>query len=186
MADNEDSREKKRAYMRAWTAANKEKRAAYMRDYLRNYAREQRAANPEKEREKALVIHKKWRVENPEQYGYRGHKSRARQKGIEFLLTFEEWLSIWTESGKFAQRGTGSLDYCMARHGDVGPYAVGNVRICTNQENIREAHLGRTATEIARANMSKAHLGKTLSADTRLAVSRAMKAHHAKKAMKGG
>ena len=64
---------------------------------------------------------------------YHAHKSRAKNRGIDFLLTFEEWKHIWDSSGK--TRGIGSDDYCMARHNDIGPYAVGNVSIITMKEN---------------------------------------------------
>lgn len=64
---------------------------------------------------------------------YNAHKSRAKRRGIDFLLTYEEWKLIWDQSGK--PRGRGSDLYCMARHNDVGPYAVWNVSIITNCEN---------------------------------------------------
>lgn len=70
---------------------------------------------------------------------YRNSKRRAKERGIVFLLAFEEWLQIWTDSGHLAERGPKKYQHCMARFGDKGPYAVGNVKICTNEENQREA-----------------------------------------------
>jgi hypothetical protein len=64
---------------------------------------------------------------------YNSHKGRAKNRGIEFLLSYEEWLDIWIKSGKLP--GTKSDDYCMARHNDLGPYAIGNVSIITMKEN---------------------------------------------------
>jgi hypothetical protein len=64
---------------------------------------------------------------------YHAHKGRAKRRGIPFLLTYEEWFNIWENSGKI--RGTGSDDYCMARHNDIGPYAVGNVSIIKMKTN---------------------------------------------------
>jgi hypothetical protein len=66
-------------------------------------------------------------------------KQSAKHRGIEWNLTFKEWVSIWDESGKFAMRGQGSGRYCMARLGDIGAYAVGNVSIKTNADNARES-----------------------------------------------
>lgn len=64
---------------------------------------------------------------------YNAHKSRAKRRGIPFLFTFEEWKHAWDTSGK--TRGNKSNDYCMARHNDIGPYAIWNVSIITNKEN---------------------------------------------------
>lgn len=66
---------------------------------------------------------------------YQKHKINAENRGIDFLLSFEEWLQIWTASGHLAESGRGKTKYCMARFGDKGACEVGNVRICTNQEN---------------------------------------------------
>lgn len=67
----------------------------------------------------------------------RFQKSRINSfhREIEFLLTFEEWLKIWMDSGHLQDSGRGKEKFCMARYGDKGSYIVGNVRICTNREN---------------------------------------------------
>jgi NUMOD3 motif len=67
-------------------------------------------------------------------------KDNAKQRGIEFHLTFEEWVKIWAESGHYEERGRGANKYVMSRFGDVGPYAVGNVFIQTGRQNSREIH----------------------------------------------
>lgn len=66
---------------------------------------------------------------------YTSHKFRARQSGIPFNLTFEEWFSYWEPYLEL----TDGVRYCMCRTGDVGPYAVGNVRIDTARNNNLEA-----------------------------------------------
>ena len=63
------------------------------------------------------------------------HKANAERKGITFLFTFEEWLDMWLQSGKWEERGRGPDKYCMARHNDIGPYAIWNVSIQTNKQN---------------------------------------------------
>jgi integrase len=67
---------------------------------------------------------------------YEFHKTRAEREGIPFLLPYDEWLAIWRASGHFNETGAGG--YCMARFGDRGPYAVDNVRIITQPENLAE------------------------------------------------
>lgn len=62
----------------------------------------------------------------------------ANMRGIAFKLTFEEWWDIWVLSGHWPDRGCRKGQYVMARFGDVGPYAVGNVRIISVEENRSE------------------------------------------------
>lgn len=64
---------------------------------------------------------------------YRQQKSEAKRRGIPFLLTFDEWWEVWEPY--WAHRGRRSDQLVMARHGDVGPYAVGNIKIITAREN---------------------------------------------------
>jgi hypothetical protein len=66
---------------------------------------------------------------------FREQRQAARQRGIPFLLTFEEWLEIWVESGHIYERGCGLGRYVMARHGDTGPYSRDNVKIIPVEEN---------------------------------------------------
>ena len=130
MAESEDSREKQRAHMRAWRAANPDKAKEASR---KNDAR--RRGRPS--------------------YVYKAHKASARQRGIVFLLTFDEWWDIWGISGKWELRGRETDRYVMARFGDAGPYAVGNVRICTSQENNSEAHRGKQVSNVTRKRLSE-------------------------------
>src|SRR5262245_11518524 len=71
---------------------------------------------------------------------YHRHKSSALYRGIEFLLTFEDWWNIWQTSGKWEQRGRQRDQYVMARFGDQGAYERGNVKICLVGENIAESN----------------------------------------------
>lgn len=67
---------------------------------------------------------------------FQAQRAAAKRRGIEFLLTFQEWLDFWGD--KLGLRGTRLDDLCMARYGDAGPYAIGNVVIKTNRENLAE------------------------------------------------
>jgi NUMOD3 motif-containing protein len=90
---------------------------------------------------------------------YYNQKSNARARGIAFELTFEQWLIVWLQSGKLAQRGCRRHQYVMARYRDRGPYAVGNVKIITMSENMIEGQTGRKHSDATKRLMSLAKLG---------------------------
>ena len=101
-----------RRWRRAWRSAHPaeakaRKRAEYAahREEFAAQKRAWRAANPEKAKEQDRKRSAIRKAESPALFAYYRHKSRAGSRNIAFLLTFEEWLAIWTESGKFAQRG---------------------------------------------------------------------------------
>ena len=73
---------------------------------------------------------------------YHQHKGKSLYRGIEFLLTFEEWWNLWQASGKWEQRGRRKDQYVMARFGDQGAYELGNVKICLVAENVAESNRG--------------------------------------------
>ena len=98
---------------------------------------------------------------------YRKQKRAAIVRHIEFLLSFREWIEIWAQSSKLSQRGRRRGQYVMARLADRGPYKVGNVRIITNAENIREAHEGTRHSAESIVKMSLATMGHPVSATTR-------------------
>lgn len=66
---------------------------------------------------------------------YRQQKHMAGKRGIEFNLSFQEWLTIWEDSGHLANRGPRRGQYVMARKGDIGAYTVGNVEIILSSQN---------------------------------------------------
>jgi hypothetical protein len=70
---------------------------------------------------------------------YFAHKDGAtRCRGIGFELSFEQWIEIWSLSGHLKERGSLKHQYVMARKGDIGPYARGNVKIITAAENLND------------------------------------------------
>ncbi len=128
---------------RAHYRANREKQIAAAaqwakdnRDWNNAIRRANYAADPVRVRDAVYA----WRDANPERFTYEKRRQDAKRRGIPFLLTFDEWWSIWDASGKWDQRGQHTGQYMMARLGDVGPYAVGNVRIITCNENVSEQH----------------------------------------------
>lgn len=66
---------------------------------------------------------------------YTDQKHHAAERGIDFILSYEEWLEMWLLSGKYSSRGRNKGDYVMARIGDKGSYSVRNCYICTVEEN---------------------------------------------------
>lgn len=69
---------------------------------------------------------------------YVRHRQNARNRGVGFLLTFDQWWGIWEASGKWAKRGNRKGQYCMMRFRDAGPYADGNVHIGKMTANTAE------------------------------------------------
>jgi hypothetical protein len=71
-------------------------------------------------------------------------RQNARRRGIDWDLSFDAWIKIWTDSGHWHERGIKSNNaYVMSRLGDQGPYSVDNVVIKTNYANVMEGNLGR-------------------------------------------
>lgn len=60
---------------------------------------------------------------------YAVHKANAKARGIPFLLTFDQWLKIWNDSGMYTEMGNTHGKYNMCRNNDEGAYQEGNVYI---------------------------------------------------------
>ena len=98
----------------AWRKRNPEYQAKY------------RAANKEK-----LAAYKK----SPKGK-YDAHRTRAKQRGIEWGFTFDTWWAMWEPH--FDNMGQTPDSYHMCRTNDVGPYSPENCRIDTARNNGRE------------------------------------------------
>ena len=70
-------------------------------------------------------------------FKYHVHKNGAKKRGIGFLLTFEEWWSIWEPL--WDNRGKAKDSLVMCRYGDTGPYSKDNVYIDTYSNNSKLA-----------------------------------------------
>lgn len=109
--------------------------------------------------ERLIEINRGARVQDPTApaYLYRQQRQRAVARGIEWDMSLPEWVETWGD--RLPLRGRGPQDLCMARHGDVGPYAVANVYITTNRQNQldRPKAVHKKATDAARtARMASA------------------------------
>ena len=91
-------------------------------------------------------------------------RQAAKKRGIDWMLSFEQWLSVWMASGKWDDRGCGVGKYCMSRRGDVGPYAIGNVFIQSSQQNSFDGGFGgKTKDSAIRGGKAGNGRGWTLS-----------------------
>jgi len=98
-------------------------------------------------------------TKDPYLKAYTQQKSNAKQRGVEFVLTFDEWKQIWLDSGKWEQRGRGAEKYCMCRVGDAGCYQVGNVFIGLGKHNVRDGNLGKSDSEETKRKKSESLRG---------------------------
>jgi hypothetical protein len=82
---------------------------------------------------------------------YHIQKRGAKRRGIEWQLTFEEWIDWW--GNDIHKRGAGFDKLQMQRVADKGPYALGNIRKGYPLDNARTfsaACQNRKAEKIAR------------------------------------
>jgi len=112
-------------------------------------AERSRRARARKEEKRDLKYLKEYDMTRDEYYSIRGvygagpvraytdQRINAKNRGIEWRFTFNEWWKIWDDSGCWEDRGRG-FGYVMSRPGDVGPYSADNVRIIPADENSRE------------------------------------------------
>lgn len=83
-------------------------------------------------------------------------RAGAKQRGIGWELTFEQWLAWWGDD--LSNRGSRPWNLQMQRVADSGPYALGNIRKGTPQQNAKtNGHVmrGRNAAE-AKARLEAA------------------------------
>jgi hypothetical protein len=66
---------------------------------------------------------------------FKQQKGRARQRGVAFEMSFDQWREFWTIDDRWSRRGTGADNLVMSRIGDKGAYVVGNVICQTQREN---------------------------------------------------
>ena len=75
-------------------------------------------------------------------------RASAKERGIEFKLSYVEWETWWRDSGHYDERGKGTGKYVMARKGDIGAYELGNIECKLASENVREGNQARKAKRV--------------------------------------
>ena len=66
-------------------------------------------------------------------------KAQAVYRGEVWLLTFEEFQTVWL--GYWQQRGRSSTSYCLTREDPDGAWAIGNVACIPRIEHLRRQKL---------------------------------------------
>jgi hypothetical protein len=63
-------------------------------------------------------------------------RARAKQRGIPFMLSYQQWLDIWGDKLPLRGRGLGRL--CMASRRDRGGYQRHRVEIIADNKNVED------------------------------------------------
>lgn len=108
---------------------NLEIKKEYLKNYNKNLSSEQK--------NRKLVYNKNWWSSDKGRYS--AQKYHAKKRKIEFNLSFNEWVAIWTASGNYENRGTKGYQICLYK--DEGPYSKDNVYIATQAQNKKDAWL---------------------------------------------
>lgn len=73
--------------------------------------------------------------EEMRRYTYKRWTYSVKQRGLECLMSFEDWWYAWRDHWPDRTR----LDLVLARRNDEGPYKLGNVYITSRGQNARDA-----------------------------------------------
>lgn len=71
---------------------------------------------------------RKWRVNNPITYAYHNLKNHAKARGIQFLLTIDEFKKFCHETNYHIERGQDPDSLTVDRKDPDGPYSYDNIR----------------------------------------------------------
>lgn len=80
----------------------------------------------------------KYRKNNPLKSGFQSLKDNAKRRGKVFGITFDEYKEFVTKTSYFLKKGRKSDSYHIDRKDETGPYAINNIQLLTNAENIRK------------------------------------------------
>lgn len=89
------------------------------------------------------------------QKAYFQQMRNAKCRGIEFLMSWEEWVMVWLVSGKLLKRGKKAGQYVMARFNDRGAYEITNVEIILATQNTSDGILGKPKSKSHRMKLRK-------------------------------
>ena len=89
------------------------------------------------------------RSSNPYYKAFVSQKNGAKRRGIEWRLTFDQWLDWWGDD--IYKRGSGAHCLQMQRRFDAGAYELGNISKGLPKENMRTAGNMRRKRAVDRA-----------------------------------
>jgi hypothetical protein len=125
----------RKQYKAEWYLRNKERLATKRKEQYTPHPR-QVISHEERQKRRSTTL----KLHNSKPYTkYRYQKSTAKKRGIVWEFIFETWWKVWSDSGKWEERGQAAHNYCMCRKGDTGPYSVDNVYIDTVSNNAKFA-----------------------------------------------
>ncbi|MEP2447374.1 MAG: hypothetical protein ABJI69_09110 [Balneola sp.] len=80
------------------------------------------------------------RQNHPFRYFFNQHKQKAKQRGIDWLLTFEEFRQLWlAEPEKWLSKLSGATSHWeIDRVNNNLPYHITNVQIITKTKNVQK------------------------------------------------
>jgi hypothetical protein len=117
--------EKKREQNLRYKSARREELNRKQKEYYAKHKRER------------IEYSAEWARKNPVRAAFTQQRSAAKQRGVPFYFTFEEWVEWWGDD--FEKRGRTADDLCMSRYKDEGPYQPSNCFKQTFAENVAEA-----------------------------------------------
>lgn len=65
-------------------------------------------------------------------------RANAKNRGISWGLTFEQWRDWWLATGHVDARGRERGQWVMGRPFDSGPYELGNLLCLRAEDNVRQ------------------------------------------------
>lgn len=85
---------------------------------------------------------KKWKKNNPFKYYFNVAKQNAKNRGIPWKLSFEQWKRIWVESGhwedKLKQASNDDITWTLDRQDVNRGYVPGNVQVMEKWRNVHK------------------------------------------------
>jgi len=76
------------------------------------------------------------RLIHDDRYAFENLRSSARKRGIEFLLSFDDFMEFVSVTGYLEQRGKDPHSLSIDRIKTDRPYMLGNLRILTYADNV--------------------------------------------------
>ena len=104
---------------------------------------------------------------------FKSKRSRSKD-GPGFYLTFQEYCGLMREA-RVVSSQLGNCGYHLARHGDEGPYAVGNCRFILWRDNLAEMDTAKISEGLVRRFVDHPghFLGRSHRERSKLAIGRA-------------
>ena len=106
----------------------KTKRGLCATPYCRNRRRENRS-------DCHTCKSRKHRAAHPEKFAFRSLKAHAKERGIEFAITFEQFMEVALKSDYIEKKGNHAQGLTVDRINNLKGYILNNVCVMTRSEN---------------------------------------------------